>query len=150
MGAEIRDWYRGSLYRGDSLLVRGVWTTGSTPSITLTPGVGKVARVTDLIIMMSDDLDISPNTLDLSDWGGAAVSLASILEVTAVSTESEGRIIDGNNYHWCKIHFHPFLVLVQADGDTFTVSNSGGETAAMPNGSLYITIVGHEVAAADD
>lgn len=149
MGAEIRDWYRGSLYRGDSLLERGNWATGSTPDIVLTPGAGKVAYVTNLIITMSDDLVLTPNTMDLTSWGGAVVSLASILDITAVATESEGRIIAGANYYWCKIDFRPFIVLVQSDGDTFTVANSGGETAAIASGSLSITLVGHEVTAAD-
>lgn len=153
MGANILDFYRGSIPRGNGLIERVSWTTGSTLTLTLTPSTGYVAYVSTLVIAATDTFDLGAASIVVEPWGQdipPQVSIRDLLGLYAVATHigEKDVIIGGTGYHWFRIDFKPFPVLVQTNGDTFTVTHSGGETAAL-TGEVRFTVVAHEVAAAD-
>lgn len=153
MGANILDFYRGSIPRGTGLIKRVSWTNLNTTTLTLTPSSGFVAYVSTLVIAATDTFDLGAASIVVEPWGQdipPQVSIRDLLGLYAVATHigEKDVIIGGTGYHWFRIDFKPFPVLVQSDGDTFTVSHSVGETAAI-TGEVRFTAVAHEVLAAD-
>jgi hypothetical protein len=153
--ASFKDWYRRSCYRGDGGPTAVTWSNGSTPTLTITPQSQKVAYVTELLFFAKDGVAFGvADTMDISPWGFASpptVSIADFLELYAFASWALPRapIVGSDNYHKLRIDVRPFVRLSDADGDTFTIENSGGSSASFTE-ELDIVAIYHEVDQDDD
>ena len=149
----ITDFYQSNLLRGQDIITITPWVNGTTTTTTITALAAYHTRIATLVIFASDDFALTGGSIDINPWGNAApptISLTDIKSMYAVATNighKNAILSGGDNYHWLRIDFHPFIFLDSAD--SFTIAHSIGETEAI-NGTINFTVYGAEISDVDD
>lgn len=145
----IIDFYKGSCFWGNGVVSQGVWSTGSTPTLTVTPDADYAVYISAVVFTFPDTLVLAPNTLDINPWGMAIPPTISIADIRgfydlAAWIGDKNVSIGATNYHWIRLEPRPFILLLDSAGDSFTIENSGGAASAM-TGTLQFTVFGHTI-----
>jgi len=152
MSVQIIDFYRKTCFVGEGDLTTEKWSDGTTPTLTITPAVSKVIRITSLQFLMKDGFEID-DAFRINPWGNASpanVDIDSFLELVSVCTNRIPVPIGAENYHKLILDFKPFIEVSHAGGTVFTVSNSGGEHAVLTPGiDVRIAVFSQSISQAD-
>lgn len=151
--AHIVDFYKYNLLRGQGLLKVVPWTTGVTTTTTITAAVSYHVYIARIVAFFSDNFALGGPTVDITPWGNAVpatISLASQEDFYSVASDIGHKMAilnGGDNYHWIRIDFNPFLFL--DSGESFTIAHSVGETEVI-TGTITFNTVGCTISDTDD